>query len=156
MKTKFFLLIGLIFLLSAGKMSAQWPPIIPDDTRTVVWTFTADWDEIVTCDGQDISIHVDLTFRENDLFQNGEAVRGINHVVDGGGINLLTGETFKVNMHIKGYAPANEEGNYENGMYKFTMVGDQGSRYIASFTFLDHDPYFTIDKMVCPSENKKK
>lgn len=156
MKTKALLLTCILMVFGFARLSAQWPPVIPEGTRSIVWTFPAAWDEIINCNGQEVTIHMDMIFKETDLFQNGELQKGINHVIYGEGVNESTGETFKINLHMKGYPPVTPEGNYTTGISRYNLVGDQGSHYMVSLSFYDQEPWFSVDKFVCLAEDKKK
>ena len=155
MKTKTFFLICLLLGMAITKISAQLPPVIPDGTKSVVWTFEVfGYEEFIFCNDENEPTDVlkgDFTFKEVDHFKNGEMTGAVNHLIEGIFTSEITNEVFKAHENIKGYPPVNEDGNYTNGTWHFNLKGDQGSHYIGFFSFYS-DGSWTIDKFVCPGK----
>jgi hypothetical protein len=153
MKTKTFLLICLFSGIATTQLSAQLPPVIPDGTKSVVWTFSGLWEEYISCTGVEDYLSGIVTLVETDLFKNGEIIRGINH---GGGIlTNENGDEFEIHLNIKGQLPLDPDGNYTNGTYHYNIVGENGTLYIGTCSFYNTEPYFTIDKAICPGKGNK-
>jgi len=155
MKTKTIIILCLFLGLATPKLFGQLPPVIPDGTKSIVWTLVVPgWEQYVSCDGVDDVLIGDVTFDETDLFKNGEIIRGVAHVF-GQLTSINTGEVFTLHENLKGYLPLDEFGNYTNGTGHFNLVGDYGTHYIGSFSFFE-DGTFTTDKAVCPGYKKNK
>ena len=152
MKTKSILFLILFLGIGLTKLSGQLPPVIPDGTKSVVWTFSYPWVEYVSCNGIEDVLEGIVTFVETDLFKNGEIIRGNNHGY--GTLKNADGEEFEIHINVKGQLPVDENGNYMNGSFHYNIVGGNGAIYIGAFSFYD-DGAFIIDKAVCPGNKKK-
>ena len=151
MKIKTLLFVCLFTGIGITKLSAQWPPIIPDGTKSVVWSFTYPWVEVVSCNGYEDVLQGDVTFYETDLFQDGEIIRGINH--GNGTLVNEAGDEFRININVKGQLPVDQDGNYQNGSFHYNIVGKNGTIFVGAFSFYE-DGSFVIDKAVCPGKKK--
>ena len=148
MKTKMILSLCLLMGIVTLKGYGQLPPIIPDGTKSIVWSIEfPDWAEYVSCNGVEDILVGDITVYETDLFKNGEIIRGIAHI-QGKLTSARTGEVFGLHEIIKGYLPLNQDGNYTNGSWHFNIVGKEGSHYIGSFSFFE-DGTVIMNKAVC-------
>lgn len=136
MKTKTFFLACLLMGVVSSLCYGQLPPIIPDGTKSIVWTIDYDWYMEVSCKGVDDVLVGNVTIYETDLFKNGNIIRGINHV-KGKLTSLRTGEVFNLHENIKGYLPLDDWNNYMNGTFHFNVVGENGTHYIGSGFFKD-------------------
>ena len=152
MKTKTLLLICLFMGIGLTRLSAQLPPVIPDGTKSVVWSFTSHWEEYVSCNGVEDVLEGDVTFYETDLFKDGEIIRGVNH--GNGTLTNANGDEFEIHVKIKGQLPLDPDGNYMNGTIHYNIVGDNGVLFIGAFSFYDNGDFVT-DKAVCPADKNK-
>jgi hypothetical protein len=148
MKTKSFFLICLFIGITSKLFYAQ--PFEPaDDTRSVISTFTFEFDLEVSCGGEVTDIlHCIWTWKETDRFIDGNIIRGINHVIFADCKSINTGEVFRVNEHIKGFLPIDEFYNFTNGVERYNLVGNMGSRYIVNAKFTPQE--YTIERTSCP------
>jgi len=148
MKTKMIYVLCLFMGMVASRGFGQLPPIIPDVTKSIVWSIEfPGWAEYVSCNGVEDVLVGDITLYETDLFKNGEIIRGIAHI-HGKLVSERTGEVFRLHEIIKGYLPINEDGNYTNGSWHFNIVGEKGTHYIGSFSFSE-DGTVTLNKAFC-------
>ena len=152
MKTKTVFLICLLLGMAITKISAQLPPVIPDGTKSVVWSFDWLWTEYVSCHGVDDVLEGVVTFYETDLFKEGEIKRGINH--GNGTLTNADGDEFEIHVNIKGQLPLDELGNYMNGTFHYNIVGENGTLFIGACTFNQWGE-FIVDKAVCPGNGNK-
>lgn len=152
MKTKAFLFLSLFSGIGLTQISAQLPPVA-DDTRSLVWsdvfkdvTFT------VTCDNVNFDILFgDITVKETDLFMDGLIIRG-EAQFRGELTSQKNGEVFTLKDASKGWGPLDQFGFFSYGSYRWNMIGDQGTHYLADFSY--GPDYLTIDKLFCPGKSK--
>ena len=155
MKSKTIILLFLLLGVAMPRLSAQLPPVLPDDTRSVVWTleYPGYWEDVY-CNGEYVeTLTGDIYLKETDHFKDGVMMWGIAHLT-GKMTSVNSDEVFTLHETVKGFPPVNEDGNYTNGTWQFNIVGDQGTHYICKFSFFDHEPFFTVDRSVCPGKKK--
>jgi hypothetical protein len=152
MRTKTFLFLCLLIGIVTTRLYGQLPPIIPDGTKSVVWTFTYPWQEQISCNGYEDELNGIITFHETDLFKNGVMTRGENH--GEGTLTNENGDEFEIHINFKGQAPVDAYGNYMNYTFHYNIVGENGAIYVgaASQTAAGE---FTIEKAVCTGSTKK-
>ena len=151
MKTKTFLLLCLFLGIGLTQLSAQAPPNMPDGTKSVVWTFTGSWEQVISCGSYQDVLNGIITFHETDLFKNGVMTRGENH-----GDGILTnskGDEFVIHINFKGHSPYDVNYNYMNWTYHENIVGENGAIYVGTAS-MTQDGVFTIEKAVCPDNGK--
>jgi hypothetical protein len=152
MKTKTFLLICLFLGIGMRQLSAQLPPIIPDGTKSIVWTFPWPWVENISCGDYEDVLEGVITFHETDLFKNGVITRGENH--GDGTLTNANGDEFEIHINFKGEAPVDAFGNYMNYTFHYNIVGENGAIFVGAAS-MTQDGVFTIEKAVCPDDGKK-
>jgi hypothetical protein len=152
MKAKAFLLLCLILGIGLTQISAQVPPVT-DGTRSLVWSAVyQDAGFQVTCDNVNFDILVgDITVKETDLFKDGIIIRG-EAQFRGELTSQNSGEVFTLRDASKGWGPLDQFGFFSYGSYRWNMIGDKGTHYLADFSY--GPDYLTIEKLTCPGKSK--
>jgi hypothetical protein len=140
MKTKTFLLLCLFFGIGLSQLSAQ---NIGDDNKATkdlrVWT---DY-QFVNCDGELVMLTGTVYFIGIKHASKKVGMRYIFHLR--GELTSSDGEVFKLLQ--------NDINDDIGGDVHFNLIGDRGSHYIGSVTFVDWNPVVT--KIICLENGKK-